>query len=1696
MIFRRKRKSLWLISLIIIITFLFSSPGAYGVFSQEVGRDTIAAQSVFSPLTDLEIKDIAMLEYSLASGINSGSVDVFSEISHRNAASFGVDLSSEETKIAFSFDRAEYFHTRGIRLVPCSISRREREREYLCCLISDPGSDKGFRAVFLSDREKYRRDFLDRVSKLRNEQREEALAISRAVRSEFAHDEKIRDAIRRGNYARLTDMPVSGKRKGDIFRKDLFLVYSFLDIVCPELSRDLSRLVSDGRLMVITEYRKGEELTEPHAGGKGIYLPNKTKFMGERTLAGTVVHEVFAKAGFAHSDAAVMQKIFTKFRDYYSDRYMDTPGSFPVELVSSLDPSEKGLLARARSSEGFVDLEEYSEIRDFSSGAGLTSFSARYRNGSVFTDEQVEDIQRAIGDIKKLENFTGVDFILRNLMATLQILNYEKAANFLRLLSLSGRIKKAPDHLFSAKAYSLFLRYGKNDDWILLPESVADIENPQMLPSLVHCLARSAGLEEQDVLKLERIFSPEGRMVCKLSGEEKDILRRFIADLKAFRKDIETAVMEGRVSEINDMCRDFCSGLASLCEENLDNLAGHVLNTFTIGFGEVESAEKTEEGTPSIYKLVNVDLKNGFATLGLNAYLAGSQGKGDELSIEASKQVFNAFDEESEIGERYYNALRILDTVAETGKAVFLFNSYAAGDSRKSFILDVVSTLAKGIEYQERKFHGFWDTITVGVHVIAPDGTVKEVNPYELKMLGYRREEMIGRKIWDFVVPDQREEVKRRIEARTEGLPLPPRSLDRFYLKKDGSTMIVSTSDIAIRNDEGDIVEFRTVMRDITKYRQAEEMTRMILEKLPSAVFFKEYDEEEDVFRFKYVNSSFYALLGLDPVRQNIEGLTEYEVRRNFAMGPDYQAEWYDRDDRRIFSGADSLYRKEEEMGWGEDRISVSVQKKRLGDGVLGVFTDISKAKQAEAGLKRSEEMLRHLFEAMMDGFAYHEVVVDGNGKPVDSVFKEINSVFEEMTGKHRDEVVGRRMKEVFPEIEDHWVEMFGNVALTGDPVRTEQYFATLGRWYSVSVYCPESGHFAVMFEDITEKKRVRENMAYLSAVVENTDDIICVKDLEHRVVACNEAFLGLVGPGTEKTDVLGKTDREIFAGLLEPGIIKQYMEDEKKASYGQLVKKEEQGVGGRIMSTCKFPIIAGGEIIATANITRDITEAREAEERMQEAEAMKAKLMGLMPLPMIVWEMESQKCVDANEKALELYGYTLEEFRELSPQDLRRGNLRPDEKALKELSRQKLGSERGGAVPVESDQLKKDGSSFLAEMTVFNFEQSGRSYLVHIVNDVTEERKREEELATYRAGLEKIVEERTRELEEAQKQMSKSERLAALGQMSAGIVHEIKNPLANAAAMIRQVINTGNTDKLDAVLKELERGVDITRDLLDYSRERKAAFEPVYLRGILEEAVEKAWQTIEESGVKVSIEAEEAVPVEVERKKILRVFINLIENACHAMSRTAEKDLTITLKADVAGKRTVVEVRDTGEGIPEEVSSRIFDPFFTTKSSGKGTGLGLFLVEKIVHDHGGQIEVSSLPGEGTVFSVALPLSDKVPSRESGPATETEFSAQDGLREIDSVLILDDQREILKMWEKELEGSGIAVILCDNVAEALNLVKSISIAAVITDVKVPSAAEGLSFAVTLRNKGFSGPICAATNFERDPRIAKLMEENI
>jgi signal transduction histidine kinase len=229
-----------------------------------------------------------------------------------------------------------------------------------------------------------------------------------------------------------------------------------------------------------------------------------------------------------------------------------------------------------------------------------------------------------------------------------------------------------------------------------------------------------------------------------------------------------------------------------------------------------------------------------------------------------------------------------------------------------------------------------------------------------------------------------------------------------------------------------------------------------------------------------------------------------------------------------------------------------------------------------------------------------------------------------------------------------------------------------------------------------------------------------------------------------------------------------------------------------------------------------------------------------------------------------------------------------------------------------------------------------------------------------------------------SEQRLMRSEKLASIGRLAAGIAHEINNPLTSvltfSSLLLRKAEKDDQKEKLEIIVKETTRCRQIVRDLLNFARQGEPKKEECCINQIIESALSLTKNQLKMSEMRIAVQKElgELPLLQLDPNQMLEVFVNIIINAIDAMPQGGELNFTTSLAQ--GGKTIEIRASDTGYGIPRENLAKVFDPFFTTKDAGKGTGLGLSVTYGIIDRHNGTIDVESEIGKGTTFIIKLPV--------------------------------------------------------------------------------------------------------------------------
>jgi len=700
---------------------------------------------------------------------------------------------------------------------------------------------------------------------------------------------------------------------------------------------------------------------------------------------------------------------------------------------------------------------------------------------------------------------------------------------------------------------------------------------------------------------------------------------------------------------------------------------------------------------------------------------------------------------------------------------------------------------------------------------------------------------------------------------------------------------------------------------------------------------------------------------------------------------------------------------------------------------------------------------LRHqlLFENMLEGVAHCQMIFDSEQRPIDFLYLAVNSTFTRLTGLR--DVVGKTVSAVMPGIHDIHPELFevyAEVTRTGHPRKIEFECLPLARWFSIASHRAEPGQFVAVFEDITDRRKAEESTRELAAIVDSSDWAIISTCPVGFIRAWNNGATRLFGYCVEETR--GKK----IAFLDAPDAKVRSEEMLARALQGETIRCVE------IQTQCKngsliqvnlsvAPIrAADGRIVGASFISRDITTQKLGE---QHSRLLQAALSATANA--VVITHRDGRIQWTNRAFTALTGYEAGEVLGKTPRILRSGEHPPSFYA--EMWQTILD---GRVWNGEVMNRRKDGAVYTEEMTITPiFSEDGEvSHFVAVKQDITQ-----------RKSLE-------RGIRQAQK-------MEAIGTLAGGVAHDFNNLLGVIRAYCERLdAYVGDNADLSLIAEEIRAAVDsgaaLTAQLLAFGRKQVYQPEVLSLSKVVSEAASLLHRVLGEDIVLTLQLSSEADSIMADPLQMQQIIMNLAVNSRDAMPKGGSLQISTTSidcdGAEVAngilppGCYMKLEIRDTGMGMDAATLQRAFEPFFTTKPLGRGTGLGLATVYGIVKQCGGNVYLSSSPGEGTVAEVYLPRVDAKPVVHAKQALANPAPGHE------TILVVEDFPALRRAIAKNLERNGYRVITAKDGNQALTLaaLNQQPLDLVISDVVMP---------------GVDGPELARRLAENHPRLQVL-----
>ena len=575
-----------------------------------------------------------------------------------------------------------------------------------------------------------------------------------------------------------------------------------------------------------------------------------------------------------------------------------------------------------------------------------------------------------------------------------------------------------------------------------------------------------------------------------------------------------------------------------------------------------------------------------------------------------------------------------------------------------------------------------------------------------------------------------------------------------------------------------------------------------------------------------------------------------------------------------------------------------------------------------------------------------------------------------------------------------------------------------------------DAGSFIGCMIDITAEKQDRDS---LQDAVDSLESAFAISDRSGRLVLCNRAF----------AEDFGSTPEELI-GVPRVKIIGEFLD--RVVSINGRPISDSRSEARRIVETLhrrgseNYEIECADGIwylITTAptrdgsrvTIRTDITRQKQGERAVRESEDLIRRILEACPVPVSMTRAEDGIIIYESPAAQRLY----QRDSHRSEVSARAHFVNPEDRRRYVAELRRTGSLDGFEVELK----RSDGSRFWGEFSARLIDYNGEEVIVSSTIDQTERRQVTQEM------------ERQREI------LHQSEKLGALGELLAGVAHELNNPLSvvvGQALMLRETnSDPAIAQRAEKIGKAADRCAKIVKTFLSMARQRPSQTAELTLDEVIDSALEVTAHSLRSAGIEIQVNlSDQLPPVRGDADQLNQVLTNLIVNAQNAMQESeGPRCLRINTLYRKSRGEVVLKVKDSGPGIPEAIRSRIFEPFFTTKDVGAGTGIGLAFCHRIVEAHGGRIKVASRAGEGATFVIALPAKPR--SEREDRTVRPRPEAGGALR----ILLIDDEADVREILSESLRGQGHEVELAESGGDALQRMGRESFDVILSDLRMP-----------------------------------------
>jgi PAS domain S-box-containing protein len=932
----------------------------------------------------------------------------------------------------------------------------------------------------------------------------------------------------------------------------------------------------------------------------------------------------------------------------------------------------------------------------------------------------------------------------------------------------------------------------------------------------------------------------------------------------------------------------------------------------------------------------------------------------------------------------------------------------------------VIAELAQ--EESESQYRTLVESMTDGLITIDKNRIMTYINPYMCRMLGFKSEELLGRKLEDMFEGDDLENLRDQLSKRAKGENDP---YEISWMKKDGCRIVTHISPKALFSADGEYRGSFAVISDITENRRREkfnQVQRDLAFKLASSGNLNDVLEQCLEVAIEFSGMDCGGIYLVDADTGDLDLAASRGLSEEFAKDKSHFKE--DSDHMKFLRKGLPVYTSHSDLPFQQNPNARSEKLRAIG--IIPIMNDgelVACVNVASHTVESFPESSKNLLETVASQLGMTIARARTQEELAKTKSLLMSALEQTPAGIMISEVPANKIRIInTTALELLGIKLRGDLPSTGELInagwsihkpdgtrcelsqlplskafrdgvfsKNEEYFIRRAdgseRWIlanSAPIFDPKGMITAgiVIFSDITDMKAAQKALAdseeKFRLLTENSSDFTGIVSKEGKLAYFSQPMVTIAGyPREEITkvsnmDFVHPDDRE----LIENALGEAFANPGKSIQVDCFRIKHRDGryvhVGGSFTGMTHIPVING--VVLKCNDISDRIKAGEYLHRLKTA--MEQSADG------IVMTDSTGKINFVNNAWAEMHGETVDDLinrhlHEIHNHEQHAGEVAPFMNQLRET----------GQFRSEMNHLRKNGQFFTVLMSgaILKDSENREFGMLMIARDITELKNIQQELAKHREKLEDLVAERTRELEKAQEELIKQERLAALGHLVAVVSHEIRNPLGaitNSTYILKDRLKE-SPEEVSQIIGRIERNVwrcnRIIEELLDYQRSREINPLPTDIDELIDEVVSD--QEIS-SGIRLLTDLHTGVVVDVDPERIGRCLINLIANAIQAIeerSSTVKPDHSyqplMKIRSFVEDSILNIQIQDNGVGIRPDEVDRVFEPLFSTKSF--GAGLGLPIVKQIVEQHGGNVRINSRLGEGTSVSICLPLDGK-----------------------------------------------------------------------------------------------------------------------